>query len=355
MEVFNLTNAPVLISTPKPQVANTSPYLDEFFMTIKVLSPISVGTILFGLLANTVNIVVFLKAGAKDNVTILLLSLAVSDLVFLILITPTTCRYVILALASSYRLPFDPPILSFLFYWPAFTAYDLSAYISVSLGVMRCACVAMPLKFKFVFTKSRTIKWVMFLVILAVSLRIPVLTIHRISWKIDSATNISSPYLKYVNRESMSHVNDILNRGIIIYINYVTMVTCVCLLTFKLYQAAQIRRSCTSQLPESSVDSSAKPDDQGLSSKDLQVVKSVVLVCTIFILSQLMFLVTSTVRLMSPEFDSFADLFFLFGIFSQVNLACSYLNASINIFVYYNCNTMFRSVFRSVFSINKKR
>ncbi|GFR67646.1 multitransmembrane protein [Elysia marginata] len=132
------------------------------------------------------------------------------------------------------------------------------------------------------------------------------------------------------------------------------MVTCVCVLTFKLYQAAKIRRSCANQLPQSSEKSRNKPDDQGLSSKDLQVVKSVVLVCTIFILSQLTFLVTSTIRLIEPEFDTGTNLHYLFAIFSQVSRTCSYLNSSINILVYYNYNTKFRSAFSSLLCVKCK-
>ena len=256
--------------------------------------------------------------------------------------------YVINALVGPYSWKFDPSILSILLYWPAFTAYDLSAFISVSLGVMRCACVAMPLKFKIVFTKSRTVKWVLFLVIVAVSLRLPVLTINRISWRTDPQTNVSSPYVKAVNNAYLSRINDILNRGIIIYILYITMVTCVFILTFKLYQASKIRRSCTTGLSETSNQAPDKPVAQGLSSKDIQVVKSVVLVCTIFILSQLTFLITSTIRLFSPEFTYGRRLMFLFGLFGQINRTCSYLNASLNIFIYYNYNSKYKSVFRTL-------
>ena len=94
-------------------------------------------------------------------------------------------------------------------------------------GLMRCACVAIPLKFKFIFTRSRTIQWVMVLVVLAVFLRLPVLTIHRMSWRTDPQTSVSLPYLKAVNTAYMDRINDILNRGIVIYILCITVVTCV--------------------------------------------------------------------------------------------------------------------------------
>ena len=353
MEILNKSVNPTHNISKYTDVSATPfPYLSEFLLVIKILAPLWPAIILFGVISNIINIVVFLKAGAKDNVTILLLCLAVSDLVFLILITPVMCNYGLRAMMKSNSLVF---LIGFLLYWPAFTAYDLSAFISVSLGVMRCACVAMPLKFKLVFTKARTIKWVMFLVVLAVSLRIPVLTIHRISWRTDPGTNLSSPQIKAVNNAYMSRINDILNRGIIIYVLYITMVTCVGILTFKLYQASKIRRSYTAEQPRASDQASGKLVNQGLNSKDVQVVKSVVLVCIIFILSQLSFLLTSTTRLIRPDFDNGQQFVYIFGMLGQINLSCSYLNASLNIFVYYNYNSKYRSVLHSLLSVKGKK
>ncbi|GFR62002.1 chemosensory receptor A [Elysia marginata] len=324
------------------------PFLAELLMTIKVLAPSGLVIILFGLVSNITNIVVFLKAGAKDSVTILLLCLSISDLVFLNLITSSVCSLFIIGLFPFYSWPFDVKFTRTLLYWPAYTAYDLSTFLSVSLGVTRCACVAMPLKFKHVFTKSRTVKWVMLLVVLAVSLRLPVLTIRRIAWRIDPRTNSSSLYLKSVNNDEMSRINDILNRGSLIYVSYVTMVTCVVIIMVKLRQAAKIRRSCTESSLQSRAQTSDKSSPHRLSSKDLQVVKSVAIVCTIFIVLQLPFLLISTIRLIAPEFNNGQRLVNLFGIFSQINGTCAYLNASINIFVYYNYNSKFRSTLRSL-------
>ena len=186
------------------------------------------------------------------------------------------------------------------------------------------------------------------LVVLAVFQSLPVLTIHRISWRTDPQTNVSSLYLKAVNSAYMTRINDILNRGIVIYILYITMVTCEFILSFKLYGASKIRRSCTTGLTRASNKAPDKAVAQGLSSKDIHVVKSVVLVCTIFILSQLTFLITSSIRLFVPDFDNGGRLLFMFGVFSQINLTCSVLNASLNIFVYYNYNSKHRSALSSI-------
>ena len=271
-----------------------------------------------------------------------------SDLTFLTLITPSVCGYVIEGHMRPSPWSFDKHLIMHLVYWPAFTAYDLSAFISVSLGVMRCACVATPLKFKLVFTKSRTVKWIIFLVILAVSLRLPVLSVFRITWRTDPVTNVSAPHLATVNRDYMLRINDILNRGFLIWFNYLTMISCVIVLSYKLFQASKIRESCAVKVQRSLDSAAGKGTSQSMSVKDLQVVKSVVLVCSIFIMSQLPFVVLSSARLLNQEIDEGKGLHFLFAIFSLINNTCAYLNASINIFVYYNYNSRYRSVLRSI-------
>ena len=349
MENSILNNSLSFLSTQGSERA----FAKEYIHTLQTLTYVWPAIILFGFVANITNVIVFLKTGAKDNVTVLLISLSLSDLAFLALITPSVCGYIMDGQLWPSPWPFDKFLLMHLFYWPAFTAYDLSAYVAVSLGVIRCACVAMPLKFKLVFTKSRTIKWVMFLVVLAVSLRMPVLTIFRITWRTDPRTNVTALYLGRENRASMSRINDILNRGFLIWFNYLTMITCVFVLSYKLYQSSKIRQNCAVTGTKTPDQASEKAAAQSMSTKDVQVVRSVVLVCSIFIMSQLPFVMLSATRLINPRFDDETNLSLLFGIFSQVNNTCAYINASINIFVYYNYNSKYRSVLRSIFHLSK--
>ncbi|GFR75432.1 chemosensory receptor A [Elysia marginata] len=323
-------------------------HMVEFIITTTMLSYIRPAIICFGLATNVINIVVFLKAGANDNVTVLLIALACSDLVFLALISTHAFGFLLIFLVKLKRWAVHPDLLVFLLLWPANTAYDISSFNAVSLGVMRCACVAMPLRFKLVFTKSRTIKWSLFLVVLAVLLRIPMLTINRVAWRTDPATNRTSAYLLSVNKVAMTRFNDILNRGIIQYLAYIIMLTSVFVLSFKLYQASKMRQSCTTKSPQAFDQTSDKPVTQGMSARDMQVVKSTVLVCAIFILAQLPYIVTSTIRLINPEFDDGKAHAQLGYISAQVSLTFYQLNASINIFVYYHYNSKYRSILRSL-------
>ncbi|GFS05873.1 WD repeat-containing protein 76-like [Elysia marginata] len=130
------------------------------------------------------------------------------------------------------------------------------------------------------------------------------LTTNRVAWRTDPATNLTSAYLSSVNYVPMVRINDILNRGIIQYLAYFIMVTSVLILSFKLYQASKMRQSCTIKSPRPFAQASDKPVVQTMSTRDMQVVKSTVLVCSIFILAQLPYIVSSTIRLINPEFDT---------------------------------------------------
>ncbi|GFO13022.1 chemosensory receptor a [Plakobranchus ocellatus] len=328
------------------------PYKQESQLITSVLLPTWPAIILFGLLANMINIAIFIESRIKDSVTILLCSLAVSDLSFLIFIIPFVTSYIALHFAPNWVWPIDRNIMFLSFQWPALTLYDFSCYTSVATGVTRCACVAMPLRFKSVFTKSRTVKLVIALFIVAVLLRMPVLLIYNIVLRPNPSTNSTGPFWVFRNKEIFAQVNDILNRQSMPYINFIIMIACVIILTTKLHEATRVRRS---HAAHSHTEKSThhpndlkQPDTQRMSTKDIKVVQSVVLVCSIFVVSQLPFSVFSTARLIEPEFDNSGHYKHLFTACSAFSYTCYFLNASVNIFVYYRYNSKYRTTLLSV-------
>ncbi|GFO08173.1 hypothetical protein PoB_003467800 [Plakobranchus ocellatus] len=76
-----------------------------------------------------------------------------------------------------------------------------------------------------------------------------------------------------------------------------------------------MRRSHSSAPATNSAQALEKPDNQGMSSEDVRMIKSVVLVCSIFISSQAPFLMYSTARLIYPEFDAETKFHFILAIF----------------------------------------
>ena len=343
--------------TPTLLFVSNFPYGYEHLIVQQILYPIWLVIFPFGIISNITNVFVFTKSGVQDNVTILFLWLSVSDLCFLVLMTPWLVTTFIIIFVPNWDWTFDRNITALLFYWPAFTLYDFSAYVSVFLGVTRCACVAMPLHFKSVFTKSRTIISVVVLFVCTILLRLPVLMISSIGMKLNPVTNRTYAYLKRRVSPTNVLINDTLNRTSLPWVAFIIMVACVIILSVKLREASKVRQSSTFTYSSASDEPMDRPDIQKhqgssnykMSAKEIQVVQSVVLVCLIFILSQLPFLLYSTARLIHPEFDRGKKLQFLFGIITKPSLTCSFLSASINIFIYYNYNSKYRSTLKSIF------
>ena len=80
-----------------------------------------------------------------------------------------------------------------------------------------------------------------------------------------------------------------------------------------------------------------------MSTKDLQVVKSVALICIIFILSQLPFQIISTIQLFNPEIANLRKKSLVDGVAIHISNTFGYLHRSVNIFVHYHFNARLSS------------
>ncbi|GFN98972.1 hypothetical protein PoB_002547800 [Plakobranchus ocellatus] len=86
----------------------------------------------------------------------------------------------------------------------------------------RCACVAMPLRFKSVFTKARTVK-VVVLLFLIVALHAPVMSMYRATRRTNSLTNATSVYLTRQNAVLINRFNNGLNRTFLLWFTLIIM------------------------------------------------------------------------------------------------------------------------------------
>ncbi|GFN85172.1 chemosensory receptor c [Plakobranchus ocellatus] len=270
-------------------------------------------------------------------------------------------------------------------YWYANVSYDYSCFISVFLAVVRCLCVAKPLTFKSLITRARTLAVLISAFFIAIILGIAVFTVFRLASVMIPSTN--PPFVMLALSRDYSEiyrVNDILNRTIISWLAYSTVIVWVVILLHKIYEASQFRRlmltpkaaqgssacppkdvkskesavsgtstsdSVSKKLEESKPASPKRqmPSAEKMSIKNLQVVQSVTLICIIFILSQLQFQVTSVYRLIESEFDNRARLSHLFQIANNVTKTCGLLNASVNIFVYIRYNSGYKETLENLF------
>ncbi|GFR70686.1 histone-lysine N-methyltransferase SETMAR [Elysia marginata] len=193
------------------------------------------------------------------------------------------------------ELPANDSVLMYALSALSYLFYDYSSFVSVFLAVVRCACVARPLKFKTMFNKKRTFTTLSLLFLVAMTLNSLTLAIVRLGWTVNPWTNSTYRSIKFKeNSQTLSKVNDILNRNIIAWLTYITVVTCVVILAAKLQAASRFRRSLASNgepgkdkprphkssKPSPPLESSAPSEKSSsiMSVKDVRVIQS----CTWF-------------------------------------------------------------------------
>ncbi|KAK3696471.1 hypothetical protein RRG08_011473 [Elysia crispata] len=381
----------------------------------------------FGVVSNILNIVVYTRIGVKDNMTVSFLTLSISDLLYLVLLSPHITADALTHLVEDRlgkTIPwlFHDRILRFPFYWYAFTFYETSILINVYISVVRCACVAIPFTVKSMFTVRRAIIAFVVFFLSIFALRFPMFMTKRIVQEYDPVTNKTRFMYREIEDGGLADkLNDIVSRNILSWISFMTVIICLVIMVFKLQASAKFRSSlstgnssssgynkevCNAQesdqleatpskanvfdkdrsksnnidtfkgYPSSDQEtndleavkdlstklkaskkkkavSTLNGGNQMLSSKEAQVVRSVVLVACVFIMCQTPFMAYTLARQIEPKFDDVIQgdvsrYIFIFGLCSNMSTIFAMINASVNIIVYYNFNSRYRSCIKSL-------
>ena len=364
------------------------PYLDFYLGFMGFYAPASLLLVPLGVVANIINIIVFLKTGSKDNVTISLLALSMSDLSFLIVISPHVTVVGVDHLLE-YRFGIrvnwlvDPSILWTPFYWYAFLFYDISTLITVYISVVRCACIALPFKVKDMFTYRKALITFLVFFVCVFFLRLPMFIKTRFVRIIDRSTNSSKVVVGEYEDGGLAHtINDIVSRNIQPWSCFMIVIACLVVMVTKLRASAKFRHSlsakdsgiakdrtvCTSN-PEdkndSKMESTATKDEKSksqiMSIKEVKILQSVILVAVIFVVCQVPFMVYSLARRLHDEFDDPDGIdktpryVYLFGTASSISMLCAFVNSTVNIAVYYNHNSRYRQCLRAMMKIENPR
>ena len=215
------------------------------------MTPIFLPLSAFGISSNILNIIVFIRMGVRDNVTVSFLALSVSDMLYLALLTPHLVVQVMLHLVQfrmgiSISWLFDYKILRYPFYFYAFTFYETSILITVYISVVRCACVAIPFKVKSAFTTRRAIIAFISFFITVFLLRIPVFMTKRIVRQHDPVSNSTiTMYKEFPDGGLSDRLNDIVSRNLLTWTSFVIVVLCLIVMVIKLQTSAKFRHAAS--------------------------------------------------------------------------------------------------------------
>ena len=179
-------------------------------------------------------------------------------------------------------------------------------------------------------------------------------------------------------------INDIVSRNIQPWSCFSIVIACLVVMITKLRASAKFRTTLSANGPsgvkdgplstskardesdaKNKMESTATKDEKSkskiMSTREVKVLRSVILVAVIFVVCQVPFMTYSLARRLNSKFDDpegFGKLpryVFLYAIASSISKMCAFVNSTVNILVYYNHNSRYRQCLRAMMKIENPR
>ncbi|GFN83222.1 chemosensory receptor b [Plakobranchus ocellatus] len=225
----------------------------------------------FGIFSNIVNVIVYIKMGFSETSSITLTALSLADLV---------TELWLLKMAASLYENYDEKVfpvsvtLVYLLSTAAFAMMGYGSWITAIISVERCFCIVFPMKVKSIFTVRRIFILLIIVFILQISSIIPTYATMKVAFVQSPFTNQTS--LAVIQSEYGRYIETITSFAaftIPSVICFSIVVICTIFLVIKLNQSARWRQST----------SNASKQDSSVSTKENRVVRTVVVICVIYI------------------------------------------------------------------------
>lgn len=291
-----------------------------------------------GICTNIVNIIIFVRQGLGDRMTVSLLCLVVSDLGSVI-----TQAWATLCFTSSFMsldLPFVPEETQYLIGGlPHLVFTRVGMWNTVYISLEKCFCVVMPLKVKGIFTTKRAGIFIVIIYLVMTGSIAPVYYTTRFTWTVNKSRNTSQLTVWFIeNRNTLEtasfYINNIIPASAFIVITVSTIV-----LIFELKHRAKWRKM-----------SSLSTKAVVLSHRETRLIVTVVSLSAAFILCYspgtaliLWMIIDDELRMDGRE----RNLYILFYSFIYIFEA---VNASMNFFIYLCTASRYQEVFYDTFS-----
>ncbi|CAL1544321.1 unnamed protein product [Lymnaea stagnalis] len=294
----------------------------------------------FGVLSNLANATVFLLLGLRDSFGITFFVLTLADLAYAVLFL----THILLRLVAHVGLSSSAPLVpvAYLMSQYASTLFDISVVLTVLLAVQKCCCVSMPLKFKNVFTTSRTLFMISCISVLIVATNLPILSTQGLVTKNDYITNSSSEALWFSkDRPVVTAIHEVGNRIVLPIASVCVVCSCLFVLIPNLKRSMNFRSSFK------------LTSDPRVLRIENQVTKAVMSVSAIFVLCNLPIVARATASLVEREFNDMRRHGYMFVAVENIRQTCLNLNCALNIFAYLAFNSNYRARFMSLFCDRK--
>ena len=305
---------------------------------------------LVSIFLNIINMIVFYKMGLSDGIAQNFFILSLCDCLCAVtsffntmaLMARTIIRYFIayggleqvihiLYQGSYFSIPFPQ---------------NYSLITTVVIAVVRCCCVAMPLKVKHVITVKRQLAAILFLSGIATSIMVYVYAPLKMFHVLNLATNTTEAYFLGARWQTYTIFNNISCYG-----SFIICITCVIILSTSLNKASRFRDNFTTRNSMST--SYGNTSDSDKKSKEIlrnaRAVRTVVLVCVIFIVCNMptivLYVLMAFLKGFAPGGKHYMAHVFNISVAEMFLL----ISGSLNTFIYIPYNTRYGDIFFSLF------
>ncbi|GFO33931.1 chemosensory receptor c [Plakobranchus ocellatus] len=362
-------------------------YMDKVMRYISLyLNSIAVSILCFFAFAtNIVNIVVLVKQGVRSCVSLCLLCLSVTDFcsTFVGFFTAPAKLMTYLEITTS---PVDPYAIYFVTVYLSATFYDTSNTLTAFLSLERCLCVSLPLKFKDIFTFRRGAGAIFGIYLFVFGLNVPHFLSSGLEWKTSEQNRTYLGLWLSSDRVAVDFYLNITIHFCLTIFNMLTVCVCTQIMLVSLNRSSKFqKRKATNRTsfsrdgPDASEETqseelkvysavkdrsesgpkrksekdSSKNKNEKLramsSSRNVNAVKTVILLCVICSLANLTRLIATISTYIEPKLRLGGEYSHWLEISVSISYVFQLLNCSLNIFVYYRFNRSFRTTFQQVF------
>ena len=305
---------------------------------------------LVSIFLNIINMKVFYKMGLSDGVAQNFFILALSDcLAAVTSLVNSTAHLARTIIRSFIGYGGVEQVIHIVFqgsYYSLPFPQNYSLITTVVIAVVRCCCVAMPLKVKHLITVRRQLAAILFLSGIATSVLVYVLAPLKLFQVLNMATNTTEAYFSGARWQTYTIFNNISCYG-----SFTICITCVIILSTSLNKASRFRDSSTTSTSISMSYSNISAADPKAKERlrNVRVVRTVVLVCIIFIVCNVP---TIVMYLLMAYMEGFGPggKYYLAQVFNiMVAEMFLLISGCLNTFIYVLYNTRYRDIFFSLF------
>ncbi|GFO11234.1 chemosensory receptor c [Plakobranchus ocellatus] len=221
------------------------------------------------------------------------------------------------------------------------------------LAVVRCCSVVLPLRVKTFFTARRQRIFILSATAILIGTTTYSLTGTKIYITTNPKTNVSKLQLmfhpEYVQRSRDSDIY----RGLIFYLSFLAVIICLFFMIIALKRSSRFRnrsqRGNEKNTADSRSASTRSSQNSKASSREVQVIKVVILVSAVFVTCNTPAIVASILRQAVPGLNNIGTYRLSFDVIMIIVEGFLLLNCTLNIFIYLNYNTLYRTTFLQIF------